>query len=348
MKIYVKSRGASRSHEYEWINQSQQEDEPSIINHSFSESGLTKEVRITDLHNLDQPAIIVLREGLNLLILLTGIKAGWNAPGGAVYHSVAWLSCEEKDIRALAIHALKGELQHNVISAITSLDSKPGFEVDFSKLKRFDFGRSLSLGEQSKSFETGKLAKNISELRDELANELVNVCLPKEGTFLIVVSDFVSESFLKNVDVWRGLTSRLKQHNWVEFDLKKNSLPIHLPSPPISQPIPGEATMQPGLVRKPTQVRDQTKMIIWGLGLLMIGILVGLTIAFAFLGAKLPSVPVKQPLQENQTLNPSNQGSRKIQPSPENQAPMNQQILYPSYQSHQGEQIQPILQKATP
>lgn len=341
MEIYVKSRGSSRSHEYEWINQSQQEDELSIINRSFSiESDLSHEVRIADFHDLEQPAIIVLREGVNLLILLlTGIKAGWNAPGGAVYHSVAWLSSEEKVIRNLVICALKGELQHNVISAITSLDSKPGFQVDFSKLKQFDFDKSLSLGEESRSSETRKLAKNIPEFRHELINELTNICLPEEGNFLIVVSDFVSESFLEKVNVWRGLTSRLKQHNWVEFPLKKNSLP----SLPISQPIQKDPTMQPKLTQKQTRIWDQPKVIIWGLGLLMIGILVGLIIAFAFLGAKFPSLPTKQPLQENQPLHQSNQNLQENPLSLKNQVPVNQQK--PFRQSHQIEQNQPVPQK---
>jgi len=349
MEIYVKSRGASRLHEYEWINQGQQEDEPSIINRSFSiESDLSNEVRIADLHNLEQPAIIVLREGLNLLILLTGVKAGWNAPGGAVYHSVAWLSHEGKVIRKLAIHALKGELQHNIILAITSLDGRPGFQVDFCKLKQFDFDKGLSLGKESRSSKTGRLAKNILEFRHELANELTNICLPEDGNFLIVVSDFVSESFLKRVNVWRGLTGRFKQIDWVEYHLKKNSLPIHLPSLPASQQIQRNPTMQSNLIQKPTKLSAQPKMIILGLGILMIGILLGLIIAFVFLGAKLPSPPANQPLQENPTLNQSNQKRQEIPPFLENPVPVDQQDLPSSHQSHQVEQNQPASQKTDP
>src|SRR6476469_1649229 len=118
MYIYVKSRGSNRSHEYLWIDRNHEKDEPSILYGSFSSnddlnSEFKKEFRITDFHNLDRPAIILLRNKEQLLLLLTGIRAQWSAPGGAVYHSVAWLchsptTVEEEEVRKIIIQTIKG------------------------------------------------------------------------------------------------------------------------------------------------------------------------------------------------------------------------------------------------
>jgi len=193
-------------------------------------------VGITDFHDLSRPAVIVLRDQKELLLLLTGIPARWRASGAAVYHSVAWLidddsdSGEERIIRRLIIHALQGNLQRDAISAITSLpDDELGFHVDFDRLKRLEADETLEVVDGKSVSNIPKVGKNIQNLKEALIDELKKNRLPPENGFLIVVSDFVAEPLFRQAKVWRGLSSRVENQNWEEDNEKK---PLPTPSIP--------------------------------------------------------------------------------------------------------------------
>jgi|GEM_PF-6220237 len=284
MRNYVKSRGPSRSHEYTWVAQTQERLEPSILNRSFSEDN--RVVRITEFHNQSSPALIVLRDNGELLLLLTGIKATWNGPGGSsIYHSIAWVSSgntesnEEENIRRLIIRDLQGNLQNDIASAIESCpEDELGFKVDFEKLKQIEEDKNVKLKDRESNFHIGrgKLGNNNQDLKNQLVDELKQSRLPPEDGFLIVVSDFVGEQLFKDVKVWQGLSSR------IQGEVKKNSMQ---PTPPPQQ--------------SPKTIYNPILVFLVGLA---VGILMGIIISHTYLnltGRSLLNYPYPQQHQQN-------------------------------------------------
>ncbi|BAY91443.1 MULTISPECIES: hypothetical protein [unclassified Tolypothrix] len=234
MDIFVQSRGEKWSQEYTWVKNNQKTDEPSIL-HPLRPViyGNNKSVfYITHFYDCEQPSIIVVRSKEQLLLLLTGIKAEWDAPGGAIYHSVAWLSSskslsrEENVIRKLIIRALDDRLQNEISSVITATpENEHGFYINISRLEQLEKDESLLLVNGKSDDHIDKIGTNNEELKADLIKELTSQSLLQEEGVLIVVSDFVTKEVFREAKVWRGLSGKLKNEAWEAYEREKKSPP---------------------------------------------------------------------------------------------------------------------------
>jgi len=263
MHNYVRSRGLYRKHEYTWIKDDHEQTELGIVDDeeftiNSNDPKAPKNVRITNFRDQSTPALIVFRDEQKFLLFISGIKADWTVNGASIYHSIAWVANaelepnEEKNIRRLIIRTLQGDLQNNISSVIESdPENKLGFKVDFNKLKQIEEDETFKLGDDDNSFDSSKkIGNNINNLKDELVAELKQSCLPKDEGFLIVVSNFVADQLLKDVKVWRGLSSRIPGEIWEVYEGKKKpqlAIPLLQPQKtrPLLQPQKTRPLLQP-------------------------------------------------------------------------------------------------------
>lgn len=209
MNIYVKSRGVSKG--YSWLNESQKEisDPPD----------LKEAVQIVDS---DDFSIVLRRLGGRLSLLITGLESQNRTDNRTrkIRNSVLWVADEsqEGELRAIAIQALGGELASKVDRTVSSANNDVGFQVDFGQLGfKTLVSEPLSQGQPANL--TSKIG-NLSELKDELIEELKQYSLPqKEGVLLlIVVSPTVTQDILERNKVWRGLSDTIDaQDDWIEI-----------------------------------------------------------------------------------------------------------------------------------
>ena len=209
MDIYLKSRGVSKG--YSWLDESQKQipDPPD----------LKEAIQIVDS---DDFSIVLHRLGGPLSLLITGLESQNRTDNRTrkIRNSVLWVADESQEgaLRAIAIQALGEELAFKVDRAVSSTNNDLGFQVDFEQLGfQTLVNEPLSQGQAADL--TSKIG-NLSELKDELIEELKQYSLPKkEGILLLViVSPTVPKATLERNKVWRGLSDTIDaQDDWIEI-----------------------------------------------------------------------------------------------------------------------------------
>lgn len=225
---HIQTRGYSQENDYRWFlipsNGPRRPDAPVFLN---SIEGLIDGLDIQDLIDFQRPSLVLARYGKFLFLLVTALEADSSRVdymGRPIRNSVAWTfevsaesSEDEKIIRAITISALKGELGSLISTSIWNDDSKDyGFQVSFEKLesvgKTFDNLESAS--PEPKRFIGGDSA----QIRKELCDELSKNRLKDDEGLLILVTTLKSEEAMRNLPVWRGISSRFNSDGeWLDI-----------------------------------------------------------------------------------------------------------------------------------
>ncbi|MBS0018625.1 MAG: hypothetical protein KFF72_20130 [Arthrospira sp. SH-MAG29] len=212
MDIYVKSRGVSKG--YSWVNQ-----DNIIVNPPL----FTEGIKIVDTD--DFSLILYCMQG-HLSLLITGLETKDRTDNRTrrIRNSVLWVgndsNDEEEILRNIAIKALNEneQLEEEVDEAVKSENSDQGFKVDFKIFKNLKLDPLKPA--ENKPADSRKIG-NLSTLKNELIEELLNYRLPekKEG-MLVVVSSTVSQSNLENNVVWRGLSNAIPDDEWIDLPVE--------------------------------------------------------------------------------------------------------------------------------
>ncbi|KYC36115.1 hypothetical protein WA1_40975 [Scytonema hofmannii PCC 7110] len=206
MKIYVQSRGFSQDYDYCWLPEV-----PPIL----------RQYRINDLIQSESPSVVLGRYDNKLLLLVTGLEASERTDfqGRKIRNSVAWVGedseANEQKLRAIAAYALRGLLDTDLDKAV-KFGGDSGFEVCFDTISHFKVDEVKLFNAKLES----KIGKNSEYLRNDIAYELEERCLPKGNSFnnipLVVVTGIKSVNALKQANVWRGLSNLVQGEGWLE------------------------------------------------------------------------------------------------------------------------------------
>lgn len=207
MKIYVQSRGFSQDDDYCW------QPEPPVIL-------ITN--RINDLIQSESPSVVLARYNGELLLLVTGLESieRTDFRGRIIRNSVVWVGEDseenEQKLRAIAASAL-GDLLKDYIDSAVTFGGEDGFEVDFDAIDQLKIKQVRIVETKSEN----KIGKNSQFLKNDLADEIEERCLPKGNGFnntpLLVVTGIKSEHALKQAGVWRGLSNLVQGEGWKEY-----------------------------------------------------------------------------------------------------------------------------------
>ena len=219
MKIYVQTAGFSPEHDYCWLSVNKdsqnQVDEPILI----------KEFR--QLIQNEVPSVVIARNSGELLLLITGLKAGERTDfrGRKIRNSIAWVceNSDEKFLRKIAIRTLRsflGEdsLQDDVDKAVKD-DNKDGIEVSFETVDRLKWEDNVT---DDTPKEERRIAPNSEEEVKKLIKGLEEYKLPDGDGPLVVYTGIKAESALDEAVIWWGLSSLVEKGEWKK-PLKKNS-----------------------------------------------------------------------------------------------------------------------------
>ncbi|MBR8839277.1 MAG: hypothetical protein DSM106950_36075 [Stigonema ocellatum SAG 48.90 = DSM 106950] len=237
MEIYVQSCGLAPEHDYRWwkISQDLQSKEiPPILKNKIN----TK-VYLTDLYESHDPSIVLAKDGSQLLLLVTALKAIKRSKdyGRGIRNSVAFIGEYpeyEPVLRIIAANALEEweSFRHKIDEAV-EFDQNLGFKVDFDSIKNYveDVKNKVKDGVFEKPDLTRKIANNNVLKKNELAQELRKFCLPKDWKGpLVIVTGNASENVLTQNFVWRSVSERVlqdKSENWKEIkDVNKKIIVI--------------------------------------------------------------------------------------------------------------------------
>ncbi|HBB32916.1 MAG TPA: hypothetical protein DDZ80_24175 [Cyanobacteria bacterium UBA8803] len=229
MDLYVQSRGFAQDCDYRWL----QIDEDNSARLQLPPIGL----ELSNLIDNETPSVALERlPDERLLLLVTGIE-----PEGRVDFldrpiriAVAWVGCssDELALRRLAARALleqndtplKPSPQKSLLAQINNavpLDGEYGFEVSrqsMLELVALDSSQELPLSKAPNL--TKKIGCNSPKLRNELAEELKDYCLPTQTGPLIVVTGIKKRESLEEALVWRSLSSLMDTNDWSELPVK--------------------------------------------------------------------------------------------------------------------------------
>ena len=228
MEIYVQTRGLSQDYDYCWLRitpESQYPEIPPMLTRPILTS-TKSEVRITDLIQSESPSVVLARDNDELLLLVTGMESTKRQDfrGRKIRNSLAWVCQDSEDneqlLRALAVQALRGSLKKEVDDAI-DFAGDYGFRVDYKAINKLGTPQNVTnLSANSYLM----LGKNSEQLRDDLANQLKENCLPTETGVLVVVTGIKKESTLTQAGVWRGLSNSIEAATWKRYEEKKSDL----------------------------------------------------------------------------------------------------------------------------
>lgn len=224
MIVYVQSRGKKQDEDYRWLKI--KENEHSLKTPKFLLQNLeNSSVRPVDLIESQKFSIILVRSNRYFCLLITGLKAKENRndfQNRRVRNSLFWI-CDtteiqnaEMKIRSLLIRALHGDLEPEIDSAIDS-DGKYGFRVKQSNLEQILLDSPPLLKNDPSKISSCKISSNSKSFRQKLASELHTHSLPERNGILVLVTTIKSASALQEIDVWRGLSSRIKDDEFKEY-----------------------------------------------------------------------------------------------------------------------------------
>jgi len=216
IKIYVKSRGVSK--DYCWLDGQQKIDKPPEL----------PKFKV----DVDDFALILQRQGDKLALLVNSLTSSKrvDSQNRKIRNFVLWVAdqADESYIRSLVIQALGedeqplgDQLAAQLDEIISSTTTEPGFQVDFSKME--NLAKEISRLEGSESSSEAKIA-NLSTFKADLRNELMRFSFPKgDGLLLVIVAPNVSETNLKNQNVWRGLSNQIDSNEgWIPLKKKQS------------------------------------------------------------------------------------------------------------------------------
>ena len=215
IKIYVKSRGVSK--DYCWLDGQQKIDKPPEL----------PKFKV----DVDDFALILQRQGDKLALLVNSLTSSKrvDSQNRKIRNFVLWVAdqADESYIRSLVIQALGeddqplGEqLAAQLDEMISSTTTEPGFQVDFPKME--NLAKQISRLEGSESSSSEAKIANLSTFKADLRDELMRFSFPEgDGLLLVIVAPNVSETNLKNQNIWRGLSNQIdSDEGWIS--LKKN------------------------------------------------------------------------------------------------------------------------------
>lgn len=213
MVIYVQSRGISQENDYRWLKVDRNT-QISEIPTSLTEPINGTRAKIVELIDSQKFSLVLARLSDRLLLLVTGLKARderTDFTGRKVRNSIVWLYPDDSEhrarLRAIAVRALRGELDEQVDRAIESVPDR-GFEVDWYRIRQIS--ETTALENRYDSDPTKKIGKNSEEVKQELALELEANDFPQNNGLLVLVTSIKTESALKDIGVWRGLSNRVE------------------------------------------------------------------------------------------------------------------------------------------
>ncbi|WP_211293058.1 hypothetical protein [Brunnivagina elsteri] len=213
MEIYVQSRGSSQDFDYRWQGETPNLAAPNIL----------RESNVYNLIQGESPSIVLGRHSEKLFLLVTGLKSKERRDfrGRVIRNSVLWI-CEESEeneqsLRALTVNILRDILQNDIDKAITFSENENEFKTDFDAIRKL--GVEVGKVEKFPVKSERKIGNNNQALREDLAFELEERCLPKfENQLLIVVTGIKPEATLKEFGVWRGLSNLVKGEDWEDYN----------------------------------------------------------------------------------------------------------------------------------
>ncbi len=220
MAIYIQSRGKNQDRDYRWLRIKAEEYYPE--NPKFLMQPIVNlSLKPVDLVESQKFSVILVARKDDYCLLVTGLKAReerLDFAGRSLRNSLLWI-CPREDnepkVRSLLIRALQGKLQRELDQTITTT-GQYGFEVDYQSLVEF-FDSPLNL-ENNQNTDFGcKIAHNSEALRQEMVLELQANPLPHQKGLLVVVTSIKSASALKATGVWRGLSNRIKDEQFVQY-----------------------------------------------------------------------------------------------------------------------------------
>lgn len=224
MAIYVQSRGKNQDQDYRWLKITEHEHlskTPKFLLQTLD----NLPVKPVELIESQKFSIILVKSSRSFCLLITGLKAGENRndfQGRRVRNSLFWI-CDtteiqnaEMKVRSVLIRALHGDLEQKIDSAIDS-GGKYGFKVKQSSLEQILLDSPpLPKNDPSKNLSC-KIGSNSKSSRQKLASELHTYSLPEQNGILVLVTSIKSASALQEIDVWRGLSSRIKDDEFEEY-----------------------------------------------------------------------------------------------------------------------------------
>lgn len=236
LATYILSCGISPEHGYTWLlvdEEGSKEVMPNFLGPAF---------RVSEYIDSQKPSIILAHSNGEYLLLVTALDTSperTDFMGRRIRNSIAWIAkaplSDETDrlIRALAIKALSRELDELIHKAVENApqNSQTGFSVHASTLNEIlessKKNVDIELTDDPRSFKYAyDNDKNrriiISELRDTSLQSIKKL----SGTdVLLLVTTIKSSQGFENIDVWRGLSSRVPEGvGWQE--IKKKATPI--------------------------------------------------------------------------------------------------------------------------
>lgn len=228
MDIYIRSRGFEQNNGYCWLQltNTSQERVDELPNQFEDES-------IHLIYSETPSVVISRREGL-LLLLITAIHPQGRKDFSArpIRISVAWIAEDSDEIervfRMLAANALDEEdnpLLTEKISQAVTLGGDDGFLGNFQELLSLADPQNIEERIQNQPLppdqELNKLAKISSKMKQLLAEEIREYCLPKREGVLLVSTGIKKEETFREAQVWRGLSSLVKseQQWWIYYPL---------------------------------------------------------------------------------------------------------------------------------
>lgn len=224
MAIYIQSRGKNQDEDYRWLKIKENEHfskTPDFLLQSLDNLS----VKPVDLIESQKFSIILVKSPRYFCLLITGLKAKENRTdfqGRRIRNSLFWI-CDttkiqnaEAKVRSLLIRALNGDLEQEIDSAIVS-GGKYGFEVEQSCLEQLLLNSPLLPKNNQSENVCCKIGSNSQLLRQELASELQTYSLPDRNGLSILVTSIKSASALKEANVWRGLSNRIKDEEFEEY-----------------------------------------------------------------------------------------------------------------------------------
>ena len=236
MKICVQSAGFAPEHGYCWLSineDSQNQVDAPILVEKFSH-----------LIQSEVPSVVIARNSGELLLLVTGLKAGERTDfrGRKIRNSVSWVckNSDEKFLRKIAIRTLRSflgrdSLQEDIDKAVKA-DNKNGVEVSFEAINQLQLEDNIT---DDAPEEKRRIAPNSPQEVDELINALEQYKLPNGDGLLVVYTGIKAESALDEAVIWWGLSSLVEKGKWKESLKKKFSSQNSVTEEAQSEPVNG-------------------------------------------------------------------------------------------------------------
>ena len=243
MIIYVQSRGKNQDQDYRWLKIKENEHylkTPKFLLQPLENSP----VKPVNLIESQKFSIILVKLNKYFCLLITGLKAKEDRndfQGRRVRNSLFWI-CDtteiqnaEMKVRSVLIRALQGDLEQEIDSAI-DIGGKYGFKAEQSNLEQILLNSSLLLENNPSQKLNCKISSNSKLSREQLASELQTRSFPERDGVLVLVTSIKSLSALQKINVWRGLSDRIKDEEYsletvdrqAQKKTKKHSLVIIL------------------------------------------------------------------------------------------------------------------------